>query len=219
VSSSATLRPQGRLRINAPLSFGLLHLASRWPRFAQRHPDVELEVSLIDRVVDLVDEGFDLAIRISRAGSATHAARKLATSRNVVCASPAYLREHGAPATPADLARHACIVYAYVGSEWHLESDDGKAHAVRVRPVMQTNNGDTATAAALAGLGIVWQPAFLVGPDVRAGRLVPLLPGYRVPDIDILAVYPSRRHLSAKVRAIIDFLAEEFAGVPPWERD
>ena len=217
VTSSATVQPRGRLRINAPLSFGLLHLASRWPRFALRYPEVELDVSLIDRVVDVVEEGFDMAIRISRAGSTAHAARKLATSRNVVCASPDYLRTHGTPATPADLARHACIVYSYVGSEWQFQADDGRTQAVRVRSVLQTNNGDTATAAALAGLGIVWQPTFIVGPDLRAGRLVPLLPGYRVPDIDILAVYPSRRHLSAKVRAMIDFLAEEFSGVAPWD--
>ena len=219
VSSSATVRPQGRLRINAPVSFGLLHLASRWPRFARRYPEVELDVSLIDRVVDVVDEGFDMAIRISRSGSSTHAARKLASSRNVVCASPDYLREHGTPRTPADLAQHACIVYTYVGSEWHLQADDGKPHSVRVRGVMQVNNGDTARTAALDGLGVIWQPTFLVGPDLRAGRLVPLLPGYRVPDIDVLAVYPSRRHLGAKVRAMIDFLAEEFSGVPPWDRD
>ena len=219
VSSSSTLRPQGRLRVNAPLSFGLLHLASRWPRFAQRHPQVELDVSLIDRVVDVVEEGFDLAIRISRGGSTTHAARKLATSRNVVCASPGYLRAHGAPGTPADLASHACIVYEYVGSEWHLHDAEGRPQSVRVRPVMQTNNGDTAAAAARAGLGIIWQPTFLIGPDLRAGRLVPLLPGWQVPDIDILAVYPTRRHLSAKVRAMIDFLVEEFSGTPPWDRD
>jgi DNA-binding transcriptional LysR family regulator len=219
VSSSATVRPQGRLRINAPVSFGLLHLASRWPRFARRYPEVELDVSLIDRVVDVVDEGFDMAIRISRSGSSTHAARKLASSRNVVCASPGYLREHGTPRTPADLAQHACIVYTYVGSEWHLQADDGKPHSVRVRGVMQVNNGDTARTAALDGLGIIWQPTFLVGPDLRAGRLVPLLPGWHVPDIDVLAVYPSRRHLSAKVRAMIDFLADEFGGVPPWDRD
>ena len=219
VSSSSTLRPQGRLRINAPLSFGLLHLAPRWPRFAQRHPQVELDVSLIDRVVDVVEEGFDLAIRISRGGSTAHAAIKRASSRHVVCASPDYLRAHGTPETPADLASHACIVYEYVGNEWHLLDAGGRPHSVRVRPVMQTNNGDTAAAAARAGLGIVWQPTFLVGPDLRAGRLVPLLPGWRVPDIDILAVYPSRRHLGAKVRAMIDFLAEEFSGTPPWDRD
>lgn len=219
VTSAATLRPQGRLRINAPLSFGLRHLAARWPDFARRYPEVELDVALIDRVVDVVEEGFDLAIRISRSGSTAHAARKLATSRNVVCASPAYLRAHGTPATPAELAQHACIVYEYVGSEWTLLDADGRPQTVRVRAAMQTNNGDTAAAAARAGLGIVWQPTFLVGPDLRAGRLVPLLAGWRVPDIDILAVYPSRRHLSAKVRAMIDFLADEFSGVPPWDRD
>jgi DNA-binding transcriptional LysR family regulator len=218
VSSAATLRPQGRLRINAPLSFGLLHLASRWPRFSQRYPQVELDVSLIDRVVDVVDEGFDLAIRISRGGSTAHAARKLATSHNVVCAAPAYLREHGTPVTPAELAHHACIVYGYSGSDWQLRGPDGRLHDVRVRGVMQTNNGETAVAAALGGMGIVWQPTFLVGPDLQAGRLVSLLPGYSVPDIDILAVYPSRRHLGAKVRAMIDFLADEFSGVPPWDR-
>ena len=219
VTSAATLRPQGRLRINAPLSFGLLHLATRWPDFARRYPQVELDVALIDRVVDVVEEGFDLAIRISRSGSTAHAARKLATSRNVVCASPAYLRAHGTPATPAELAQHACIVYEYVGSEWTLLDAGGRPQTVRVRAAMQTNNGDTAVAAARSGLGIVWQSTFLVGPDLRVGRLVPLLPGWRVPDIDILAVYPSCRHLSAKVRAMIDFLADEFSGVPPWDRD
>lgn len=217
LSSSATLKPQGRLRINAPLSFGLLHLAPRWPAFARRYPEVELDVSLIDRVVDLVDEGFDLAIRISRGGSPHNAARKLATSCNVLCAAPAYLRRHGRPKTPADLAQHACIAYSYSGTEWQLDDADGKRHAVKIRAIMQTNNGDTAAAAAIGGLGIVWQPTFIVGPALRAGQLVRVLPGYRVPDIDILAVYPSRRHPSAKVRAMIDFLVDEFSGTPPWD--
>ena len=175
--------------------------------------------TLIDRVVDVVDEGFDLAIRISRGGSTQHAARKLATSRNVVCAAPAYLRRNGRPKTPADLPAHDCIGYACSASEWHLQDDAGKTHAVKVRTVMQTNNGDTAAAAAIGGLGIIWQPTFLVGAALRAGRLVPVLPGYRIPDTDILAIYPSRRQLSAKVRAMIDFLAEEFSGIPPWDRD
>jgi DNA-binding transcriptional LysR family regulator len=218
--SAATLRPQGRLRVNAPLSFGVLHLAPLWPQFMARYPEVELDVALFDRVVDIVDEGFDLAIRISRAGSATHIARRLAVSRNIVCASPAYLARHGTPMVPDDLRGHACVGYTYAatGDEWHLLDAVGVDHAVKVNYVMLTNNGDTARAAALAGRGIIWQPTFLIGEDLRQGRLVPLLPGFHMPDIDVQAIFPSRRHLSAKVRVMIDFLAEAFAGVPPWDR-
>lgn len=220
LASSASVHPRGRLRINAPLSFGVRHLAALWPRFMEKHPDVELDVALIDRVVDIVEEGYDLAIRISRVGSTTHVARKLAASRNIVCASPAYLRRHGRPRVPADLGEHVCIGYTYAATtdEWHLLDEDGKAHVAKVSCVMHTNNGDTAQAAALAGRGIIWQPTFLIGDDLRAGRLVPLLPGYRMPDIDVLAVYPSRRHLSAKVRVMVDFLADAFKGTPPWDR-
>jgi len=220
ITTSATLQPRGRLRINVPLSFGILHLAPLWPKFAKAHPEVELDVALIDRVVDLVEEGYDLGVRISRAGSQSHAARKLATSRNVVCASPAYLRKHGRPKQPADLATHACIGYTYAASadEWTFADAAGREHSVRARCVMHTNNGDTARAAALAGMGVIWQPTFLIGDDLRAGTLVPVMPGFRMHDIDVLAVYPSRRHLSAKVRAMVDFLAGEFSGVAPWDR-
>ena len=220
LSASSTLQPRGRLRVNAPVSFGILHLAPLWPKFLKKYPDVELEVSLIDRVVDLVEEGFDLGIRISRTGSTTHIARKLAASRNIVCAAPGYLRQHGRPKSPADLADHACIGYTFsaTGDDWHLFDAHGLEHVVKVPSVMRANNGDTARAAALAGVGVIWQPSFLVGDDLRAGRLVPLLPGYRMADIDILAVYPSRRHLSAKVRVMIDFLADAFKGTPPWDR-
>ena len=220
LTASSTLQPRGRLRVNAPVTFGILHLAPLWPKFLSMYPEVELEVSLIDRVVDLVEEGFDLGIRISRAGSPTHVARKLAASHNIVCASPAYLRRRGRPKTPADLSAHASIVYSFsaTGDDWHLLDERGLEHIVKVAPIMRANNGDTARAAALAGLGIIWQPTFLIGDDLRAGRLVPLLPGYRMPDIDVLAVYPSRRHLSAKVRAMIDFLADAFKGTPPWDR-
>jgi DNA-binding transcriptional LysR family regulator len=218
--SSASVEPRGRLRINAPVSFGILHLAPLWPAFMRKYPDVELDVALIDRVVDIVDEGYDLAIRISRAGSTSHAARKLATSRNILCASPDYLARCGSPATPADLVEHRCIGYSYAatGDEWQLADSEGKSHAVKVNCHMHSNNGDTARAAALAGQGVIWQPTFLVGNDLRAGKLVQILPAYRLPDIDVLALYPSRRHLSAKIRAMVDFLADAFGGVPPWDR-
>lgn len=220
IAGSSALNPRGRLRINAPLSFGVLHLAPLWPLFAARYPEVELDVSLIDRVVDIVDEGFDLAIRISRAGPTTHVARKLAASRNIVCASPEYLARHGAPATPADLARHVCVGYshAFTANDWQLIDESGALHVAKVSYVMISNNGDTARAAALAGMGIIWQPTFLIGADLKAGRLVRVLPDYHMPDIDILALYPSRRHLGAKVRVMVDFLAESFAGTPPWDR-
>jgi DNA-binding transcriptional LysR family regulator len=218
IVSSAAVHPRGVLRINAPLSFGVQHLAHLWPRFMQQHPDVQLDISLIDRVVDIVEEGYDMAIRISRAGSASNVARKLATSRNIACASPEYLSRRGVPQSPADLQHHDCIVYTYTGDEWHFSDATGKPHPIRVRGVMHTNNGDTVRAAALGGLGIIWQPTFLIGADLRAGRLAPVLTGYRLPDIDVLAVYASRRHLSAKVRAMIDFLVREFEGTPPWDR-
>ena len=219
--SSATLQPRGLLRINAPLSFGVLQLAPLWPRFMARYPEVQLEVALSDRVVDLVADGYDVAIRIARAGQTSYAARKLATSRNVVCASPAYLAQHGTPVVPQDLLRQRCIGYRYSasGDTWDLFDAAGKSHSVKVNCAMHSNNGDTVRAAALGGLGIIWQPTFLIGADLRAGRLLPLLPGYHLPDIDVQAVYPSRRHLSAKVRVLIDFLAEQFQDIPPWDRD
>ncbi|MBP7338769.1 LysR family transcriptional regulator [Niveispirillum sp.] len=222
LAGAATVKPRGRLRINAPVSFGIRHLAPLWPRFMAQHPDVMLDVSLIDRVVDIVEEGYDMAIRISRAGAQSHVARRLAVSRNIVCASPSYLARHGHPESPDDLAaRHRCIIYtqATMAEEWRLTDTDGRDHAVRVNGALLTNNGDTARAAALDGVGITWQPTFLIGDDLRAGRLVPLLPGYRLPDIDVLAVYPSRRHLSAKVRVMVDFLADAFHGTPPWDRE
>lgn len=218
--SSASVEPRGRLRINAPVSFGIRYLAPLWPGFMRKYSGIELNVDLIDRVVDIVDEGYDLAIRISRAGSASHAARKLATSQNILCASPAYLARFGRPAAPADLVEHRCIGYTYAatGDDWQLTDGAGEPHAVRVDCHMHTNNGDTARAAALAGQGVTWQPTFLIGGDLRAGTLAHVLPEYRLPEIDILAMYPSRRHLSARVRVMIDFLVDAFGGAPPWDR-
>ena len=220
IVSSATMQPHGVLRINAPLSFGVLHLAPLWAKFMQQYPDVQLDVALIDRVVDIVEEGYDMAIRISRAGSTSNVARKLASSHNFLCASPDYVKQYGMPATPAELQQHRCVGYSYsaTADEWQLLDDAGKPLSVKVNCIMHTNNGDTARAAALGGLGVIWQPSFLIGADLREGRLVRVLPDYHLPDIDVLAVYPSRRHLSAKVRVMIDFLVEQFKGSPPWDR-
>jgi DNA-binding transcriptional LysR family regulator len=220
IVSSAALQPHGLLRINAPLSFGVLHLAPLWAKFMRLYPQVQLDVALIDRVVDIVEEGYDMAVRISRAGSASNVARKLATSRNVLCASPDYIQQHGMPRSPTDLLQHACIGYSYAASadEWRMLDAAGHQHAIKVSCVMHTNNGDTARGAALGGMGIIWQPTFLVGEDLRAGRLQRVLPDYHMQDMDVLAVYPSRRHLSAKVRVMIDFLVQELADTP-WDSD
>lgn len=222
LAGAIAVKPRGRLRINVPVSFGILHMAPLWPRFMALYPDIVLDISLIDRVVDVVEEGYDMAIRISRAGSQSHVARRLAVSRNFVCASPAYLARYGHPQSPADLgsADHRCVIYtqAAMAEEWRLTGADGREHAVRVNGVMLTSNGDTARAAALAGAAITWQPTFLIGEDLAAGRLVRVLPDYSLPDIDVLALYPSRRHLSAKVRVMVDFLADAFHGAPPWDR-
>jgi DNA-binding transcriptional LysR family regulator len=219
IASSASIQPRGRLRINAPLSFGVLHLAPLWPRFMVRYPDIALDISLTDRLVDLIEEGYDLAVRISRGGSPTLVSRKLATARHVIAASPEYIARHGAPEKPEDLAGHVCIAYTYAASadEWRLTDAAGKVHVLPVTNIMQTNNGETARAAALAGRGIILQPTFLIGEDVRQGRLICLLPDYRAHEVDVLAVYPSRRHVSGKVRVMLDFLAAAFRRKPPWD--
>ncbi len=218
-ASADSHAPRGRLRINAPLSFGIIHLAPLWPRFMATYPDVELDISLSDRVVDLVGEGYDLAIRISRGGSQSHVVRKLAISHNIVCAAPSYIAAHGAPATPDDLVNRACIAYTLSPEpeEWPFLDANGHPYGVRIVPRFSANNGDTVRAMALSGQAMAWLPTFLVGEDLREGRLVRLMPDYPLPPIAILAVYPSRRHLSAKVRAMVDFLAAAFKGVPPWE--
>ncbi|NIJ33244.1 LysR family transcriptional regulator [Sphingomonas oligoaromativorans] len=219
IASASALHPRGRLRINVPVSFGTNHLAPLWPKFMARHPDIELDIDLSDRVVDLVEEGYDLAVRISRSGSLANVGRKLADSRNMLCASPAFLARAGTPQTLEELPRYSFLAYSlWTGGDTLPFIDaQGKTHPVRMNPIMHANNGGTLRAAALAGLGIVNQPTFLVGEDIRAGRLVELLPDYRLPDIDILAVYPSRRHLSLKVRAMVDFLVECFRGTPSWD--
>jgi DNA-binding transcriptional LysR family regulator len=205
--------PRGTLRVTCAVNFGLRHLSPRIAPFLARHPDVRLDISLSDRMVDIVEEGFDLALRIGESRSTSVIARRLADTRLVVCAAPGYLARYGTPATPAQLAEHNCLLYEYLGNrnEWRFTDGAGAVHAVRVAGNVQTNNGDMLAAAAAQGLGICCEPDFIVAAELAAGRLVPILPGYTPPVTSIHAVYPSRRHLSAKVRAFVDFLAGSFA--------
>lgn len=213
-------KPSGTLRINAPVSFAVNHLGRVLPQYARRYPDVNLEVSLSDRIVDLVDEGYDFAIRIGRIQDSSLVVRKIAPLRLLVCAAPSYLKRHGTPHEPKDLTRHICLSYSYAASrdEWQFVRD-GKTHAVRIKGPMHANNGDLLREAALAGMGIILQPSFIVGDDVRAKKLVALLPDYQPLSGAINAVYPSRQHLSAKVRTFVDFLTEQFGDSPSWDRN
>jgi DNA-binding transcriptional LysR family regulator len=197
----------GVLKVSAPFSFGVLHLAPLWGPFMAAHPRLQLEVTLSDRFVDLVDEGFDVAIRIARLASSSLVSRRLSSTRMVLCASPRYLKLHGTPKQPADLADHTVIAYSLLaaGDTWDFEGPAGTV-AVKVRPRMRTNSGDVCRAVALAHEGIVLQPAFLVEEDLRAGTLVEVMPGYRSHELGVYAVYPSRKHLLPKVRLLIDYL-------------
>lgn len=203
----------GLLRINAPLTFGILHLAPLWGVFKAEHPKVTLDVTLADRLVDLVEEGYDVAIRIATLESSTLVSKRLATTRMVLCASPAYLAQHGTPVHPSELAQHAVISYSYWSTkdEWHFDGPNGPV-SVKTRPCIHTNSGDTCRAAALAHQGMILQPSFLVGKDLSEGTLLELMPAYRSMELGIYAVYPTRKHVSAKVRALIDFLTTHFAG-------
>jgi len=203
---------RGLLRVNAPLTFGIRHLGPLWATFRERHPQVRVDVTLSDRIVDLVDEGYDLAIRIATLPSSTLISKRLATTRMVLCASPQYLKLRGVPTHPSELADHDVIAYSYwaAGDQWPFDGPDGPV-SVTIKPWMHTNNGDTCRAVALAHHGMILQPTFLVGEDLAAGRLVELLPEYRSIELGIYAIYPTRKHVALKVRALIDFLAQQFS--------
>lgn len=199
----------GELRVSVPVTFGLMHLAPLWPVFMARHPRLMLDVTLGDRVVDLVDEGYDLAVRIAHMPSSSLVSRKLAATRLILCATPSYLRSHGVPGHPRELAHHSVFAYKLLstGEQWHFEGPQGPV-AVKVNPRMRSNSGDTCSAAALQHQGIVLQPSFLVGADLTSGALVEVLPQFRSIELGIYAVYPSRKQLAPKVRLLVDFLVE-----------
>jgi DNA-binding transcriptional LysR family regulator len=201
----------GLLRVSVPVGFGILHLSGAWAEFRARHPKVSFDIMLSDRLVDIIEEGFDVAVRISQLQSSSLVSRKLASTRMVACASPQYLTRHGSPKHPAELAAHSVIAYSYWSTrdEWHFEGPDGKV-SVQTTPGVRTNSGEICRSGALAHEGVILQPMFLVGPDLQAGALVELFPRYRAMELDIYAVYGSRKHISPKVRLFVDFLVQWF---------
>jgi DNA-binding transcriptional LysR family regulator len=198
----------GLLKVSAPFSFGVLRLGPLWGDFLAAHPKLELEITLSDRFVDLVDEGFDIAIRIARLADSSLVSRRLSSTRMVLCASPRYLKEHGTPRHPSELAGHTVLAYNLLaaGDTWEFQGPGGTA-SVKVHARMRTNSGDTCRLVALAHRGIVLQPSFMVDEDLRAGSLVELMPQFQSYELGVYAVYPSRKHLLPKVRLLIDYLA------------
>jgi DNA-binding transcriptional LysR family regulator len=205
----------GLLKLSVPVSFGIRHLAPLWSEFLRDHPRVTLDVQLADRVIDLVDEGFDLAVRIARLPDSSLVSRRLAATRLVLCASPEYLQRKGVPQQLSDLAQHDVLGYSLLamGDQWQFTGPDGPA-SVRVRPCLWSNNGDSCVAAALRGAGIQLQPTFLIAAELASGQLVEVLPQFRSVEMGIYAVYPSRKFVLPKVRAMIAFLSVRLANAP-----
>ncbi|MBP6116716.1 MAG: LysR family transcriptional regulator [Neisseriaceae bacterium] len=209
----------GKIYVNVPVSFGVLHLAPLWEGFLAAYPKVTLDIALNDRIVDLVEEGFDLAIRIAELPNSTLVTRKLATTKVLLCASPDYLDAYGTPQTAQDLNQHRTLSYSnWSDKETWVFKENGHKSAFNLRSVLHTNNGDTCRMLALQGAGITLQPDFLIGDDVAEGRLVHVLPQLEFKDLGIYAVYPSRKLVSSRVRSLVDYLTVAFKQ-PLWTQN
>ncbi|MEK9723193.1 MAG: LysR substrate-binding domain-containing protein [Rhodospirillaceae bacterium] len=211
--------PRGLLKVNSSTAFGQYHISPLIPEFTERYPDLRVQLTLTDSIVNLVEEEVDVAIRIGELQDSSLIARKLGTARRVVAAAPAYLERHGAPRTPDDLKDHNCLTLSFETSlnQWEFAGDEGPQR-LRVSGNFETNNALAMHQAALNGLGLIRSADFIIGPDIRAGRLIPLLTKFetdRTPNI--YAVYSHSRHLSPKVRAFVDTLVDAFTPVPPWQ--
>ncbi|OHC77412.1 MAG: hypothetical protein A3B62_06745 [Rhodospirillales bacterium RIFCSPLOWO2_01_FULL_65_14] len=217
--SAGRVEPQGALKVAMPASFGHQHLAPLIPEFASRYPQVRLALSLSDRNVNVIEEGFDLAIRIAHLEDSSLAARRLAPNRRVVCASPAYLERHGTPRTPQDLAQHNCLTANDFVMNWDYKEPDGRPGSVRVSGRYACDNWEVLREWALAGMGVALKSTWDVYRHIEDGSLVSVCPGYTFgSDVAIYAVYPHRRFLPAKTRVFIEFLAASFGPEPYWDQ-
>ncbi|MEX6724410.1 LysR family transcriptional regulator [Parapedomonas caeni] len=220
--SSQARAPRGLVRLSAPVTFSVNNLGAPLSDFLGENPDVTIELSLNDRTVDIVEEGFDLAIRISRRLKDSNLiAVKLCSARSVTTAAPDYIQRHGVPAHPRDLLKHQCLRYSNLGpaQEWTFrDPKSGDAIQVAVSGRITANNGEVLRAAAINGEGIISGPSFIVAEDIKNGRLMPILTEFAAPAFGIYAVYPPNRHVSAKVRRLVDHLKKTWGDAPPWER-
>ena len=208
---------QGRLRITAPTSFGRLHIAPHLPRFMEAHQGLVLDIVLTDEFTDIVAEGFDLAIRIGELVDTSLVARRLAPVRRILCAAPAYIDRHGQPESIADLAQHICLP-AHNHESWRLEGPDGQI-AYRAEGPLITNSSEVIREAVISGAGIALRSTWDIGPELKSGKLIQVLPQWEgTKHLAVSALYPSRQFLPAKVRLFVDFLADLYGPTPYWER-
>ena len=210
---SATLNPSGILRVSASLSFAMQIIAPRLPRFQQLYPQLRVHIETANRYLDMIDNGIDVAIRTRELEpDSTITIRRLGTTRRFLAASPAYLANRGVPQHPNELSRHALLLYVYAKNPNELSFTRGaQRESVAVHGLLESNDGQVLRAAALNGHGILVQPSYILYDDVVAGRLVPVLDEWELPQLTINIAYPNRKHLSAKVRAFINFMVDEFA--------
>ena len=207
---------RGVLRVSAPTSFGRLHIAPHLKRFLEAHAAVTVDLVLSDAFVDVVGENFDLAVRIAELADSSLVAKRLAPNHRLLCAAPDYLKRHGTPRSVADLAGHTLL--AHNADHWRLEGPEGPV-AVRIDSPLRTNSSEVVREAVLAGIGIALRSTWDIGPELQAGKLKAVLPGYGGSrHLAVHAVYPSRRHLEQKVRAFVDFLAALYGPTPYWDK-
>lgn len=210
--------PRGTLRIMAPPSFGSFHLARAFTTYKEKYPNVMIELILADRTPDLIEEGLDMAIHVGDLNDTSLVARKLASTRRVVCGSPGYLQKNGIPETPADLEHHNCLTFSHRSpfTEWKFMIN-GTETALHTTGNLKSNVADPLRIAAIEGCGLVQLPTYMIGLDIKSGQLQPVLEKYEPAEFPIYAVYIHRRHLSTKVRTFVDFIYELFQPTPYWD--
>ena len=210
---------KGNLKIALPSTFGLMHMGPIINDFIKEHPQIEFDLDFNDREVDLIQEGFDLAIRIANLPDSSLIARRIAPVKTVICASPDYLQQMGTPRSPQDLINHKCLVYSLQRDfeYWHLTDANGNEIKTKIYPYLKASTGEFLKEAAVDGQGIILVPTFIAYQEIENGSLTPLLKNYTSPQINAYAIYPQTRHLSQRVRAFVDVLVKRFEGIPYWD--